>query len=105
MRVSIAAINGPAQCVVAGRKEAIDRLEATLRTGGIEAQRLWLAGASHSPLVEPFAGRLTERAASMRLKAPVIPLVSNLTGTWMSDEDALDPQQRNRQRETCSRLR
>jgi thioesterase domain-containing protein len=89
--ISIAAINGPAHCVVAGRKEAIDRLEATLRSGGIEAQRLWLAGASHSPLVEPFAGRLTERAASMKLKAPVIPLVSNLTGTWMSDEDALDP--------------
>jgi amino acid adenylation domain-containing protein len=89
--VSIAAINGPSQCVVAGRKEAIDRLETALRAEGIEAQRLWLAGASHSPLVEPFAGRLTERAASMKLKAPVIPLVSNLTGTWMRDEDALDP--------------
>ncbi len=89
--VSIAAINGPAQCVVAGRREAIERLEAMLRAGGIEAQRLWLAGASHSPLVEPFAARLTERAASMKLQAPLMPLVSNLTGTWMSDEDALDP--------------
>ena len=83
--VSIAAINGPAQCVVAGRKEEIDRLEAMLRAGGIEPQRLWLAGASHSPLVEPFAARLTERAASMKLQAPRTPLVSNLTGTWMSD--------------------
>ncbi len=89
--VSIAAINGPAHCVVAGRKEAIEQLEAKLRAGGIEAQRLWLAGASHTPLVEPFAHHLTERAASMKLHAPVIPLVSNLTGTWMSDEDALDP--------------
>ncbi|MDY7228257.1 amino acid adenylation domain-containing protein [Hyalangium sp. s54d21] len=89
--VSIAAINGPAHCVVAGRKEAIDRLEAKLRLGGIETQRLWLAGASHSPLVEPFAARLTERAASMKLQAPVTPLVSNLTGTWMSPADARDP--------------
>ncbi|WP_224247833.1 non-ribosomal peptide synthetase/type I polyketide synthase [Hyalangium gracile] len=89
--VSIAAINGPAHCVVAGRKEAIEKLEATLRAGGIEAQRLWLAGASHSPLVEPFAGRLTERAASMKLQAPLTPLVSNLTGTWMGSADATDP--------------
>jgi amino acid adenylation domain-containing protein len=89
--ISLAAINGPAHCVVAGRKEAIERLEAKLLAGGIETQRLWLAGASHSPLVEPFAGRLTERAASMKLQAPVIPLVSNLTGTWMNAVDALDP--------------
>jgi amino acid adenylation domain-containing protein len=89
--VSLAAINGPAHCVVAGLKEEIDQLEARLHAGGIESQRLWLAGASHSPLVEPFAARLTERAASMKLQAPVIPLVSNLTGTWMSDGDALDP--------------
>ncbi|KFE71961.1 hybrid non-ribosomal peptide synthetase/type I polyketide synthase [Hyalangium minutum] len=89
--VSVAAINGPAHCVVAGRREAIEQLEARLHAGGIEAQRLWLAGASHSPLVEPFAARLTERAASMKLQAPVIPVVSNLTGTWMTDADARDP--------------
>jgi amino acid adenylation domain-containing protein len=89
--VSLAAINGPANCVVAGRKAAIEQLEAKLLAGGIETQRLWLAGASHSPLVEPFAARLTERAASMKLQAPTIPIVSNLTGTWMSDTDARDP--------------
>ncbi|MFL5347180.1 MAG: amino acid adenylation domain-containing protein [Hyalangium sp.] len=89
--VSLAAVNGPAHCVVAGRKEEIERMEATLRAGGVETQRLSLAGASHSPLVEPFAARLTERAASMKFQAPAIPLVSNLTGTWMSEADALDP--------------
>ncbi|HYH96005.1 MAG TPA: beta-ketoacyl synthase N-terminal-like domain-containing protein, partial [Hyalangium sp.] len=89
--VSVAAINGPEHCVVAGRREAIEQLEARLHAGGIETQRLWLAGASHSPLVEPFAARLTERAATMKLQAPVIPVVSNLTGTWMSPADALDP--------------
>ncbi len=89
--VSVAAVNGPENCVVAGRIEEIDRLDAKLRAGGIEPQRLWLSGASHSPLVEPFAPRLTERAASMKLQAPRLPLVSNLTGTWMSEADALDP--------------
>jgi acyl transferase domain-containing protein len=89
--VAIAAVNGPAHCVVAGRKAEIDQLETRLRAGGIEPQRLPLAVAFHSPLVEPFAGRLTERAASMMLHAPRIPLVSNLTGTWMSEADARDP--------------
>ena len=35
--------------------------------------------------------RLTARATAMRLGAPSLPVVSNLTGTWISAEDARDP--------------
>jgi acyl transferase domain-containing protein len=39
------------------------------------------------PLLRPFA----ERVASIRLKPPTIPYVSNLTGTWITAGQATDP--------------
>ncbi|OAI57220.1 hypothetical protein AYO50_00290 [Acidobacteria bacterium SCGC AG-212-P17] len=49
--VSIAAINGPATCVIAGKVSAIDQATATLESKGIESRRLHIETASHCSLV------------------------------------------------------
>ncbi|WP_444547642.1 amino acid adenylation domain-containing protein [Sorangium atrum] len=89
--LSLAAVNGPEACVVSGMASAIDRLERELALEGHETRRLPVAIAAHSSLVGPLADRLTRLAASLERRAPRIPMLSNLTGTWMTDADAQDP--------------
>ncbi|MCY0992037.1 amino acid adenylation domain-containing protein [Nannocystis sp. ILAH1] len=89
--LALAAVNGPKHVVVSGLARAIDDLEEQLRGRGVQTHRLQLAGGFHSPLVEPAMAPLTARAAAMRLHAPTLPVVSNVTADWLRDDDARDP--------------
>ncbi|MFB1479272.1 amino acid adenylation domain-containing protein [Corallococcus sp. RDP092CA] len=89
--LSLAAINGPDQCVVSGTLEALEDFAARLRARGVRTKRLPSASGFHSTLVEPAMQPLTELARSMRPKTPAIPLSSNVTGTWLTADDARDP--------------
>ncbi|MCY1071409.1 amino acid adenylation domain-containing protein [Nannocystis sp. RBIL2] len=89
--VSLAAVNGPEVCAVSGTRAALRDLEAALVREGREVTRLAIATAAHSALVEPFLGRLRERAAALSFAAPQIPIVSNLSGRFMTAEEARDP--------------
>ncbi|MFI1675879.1 amino acid adenylation domain-containing protein [Streptomyces sp. NPDC020607] len=80
--LSIAVVNGPQHCVAAGPDTAIEDLRQTLAAQGVEGHRLRIAAGLHSPLVEPVMDQLAERAATMPIQAPRIPLMSNVTGTW-----------------------
>lgn len=89
--LSIAAVNSESHCVVSGSRAAVDALAAELSSKQIQHRRLAVAMGSHSIMVEPFAWRLKECAATMQLRPPAIPLVSNLSGTWMTPSEAEDP--------------
>ena len=89
--LSLAAINAPSLCVVSGHRDAVHALEAALVAEGVRARPLAIAGASHCALVEPFLPEVTRRAALAELAPPSFPVISNLRGTWLRDEDARDP--------------
>ncbi len=89
--LSLAAVNGAALCVVAGPEEALQEFEQQLAGRGLESHRLQTSHAFHSSMMEPIARDLEELVASMVLKAPRIPFVSNVTGTWIEAEEATDP--------------
>jgi len=89
--VSLAAINGPRQCVVAGQPEAVARLERQLAAQGVNVRLLHIGAASHSRLVEPILDDFTEFAKNIRLRPPRLPCFSNVTGTWMTDADISEP--------------
>ena len=89
--LDLAAVNGPANSVVAGAPDAIANLEDRLAGRGLAGRRLAVARAFHSHLVEPAIGPLTTRIAKMRLGPPQIPWFSNLGGRWISSEEAVDP--------------
>ncbi|MDC0720329.1 non-ribosomal peptide synthetase/type I polyketide synthase [Nannocystis bainbridge] len=84
--LSLAAINGPESCVVAGAMTAMEPFLAALVEAGIEARRLPIATASHSALMEPLVERLVERARAVEFSPPQIRMVSGMTGEWIGAE-------------------
>jgi malonyl CoA-acyl carrier protein transacylase/acyl carrier protein len=89
--LGIAAINEPSRCVVSGTIDAIAALENQLKTQGIETRPLKTSHAFHSPMMEPILDAFTRRVAKVKLSSPQIPLVSNVTGNWMTPTQATDP--------------
>jgi acyl transferase domain-containing protein len=89
--LSLAAINGPAQAVVSGDVEAVERLHERLAERGVRVRRLRLSTAGHSALVDAIAGEFAEATRGITTDRPSIPCVSNVTGTWLADDEALDP--------------
>jgi amino acid adenylation domain-containing protein len=89
--LSIAVINRPDLCIVSGAVAAIDRLEDTLAGSGVDSTRLHISVAAHSPMVEPILDRFEAYARTIGFSAPTIPVASNLTGTWITDDEATDP--------------
>jgi phthiocerol/phenolphthiocerol synthesis type-I polyketide synthase E len=88
--VSLAAVNGPAQCVVSGEADAIERLHERLAELGVRVRRLRLSTAGHSSLVDAIAAEFAEATKGISVERPSIPCVSNVTGTWLADDEALD---------------
>lgn len=90
--LSLAVDAGPRNSVVAGPVPALDALAARLSAEGHACRRLPNAHAFHSALMravaEPFAALLRE----VRLAPPRLPWVSNVTGTWITPEQATDPE-------------
>ncbi|HKV06814.1 MAG TPA: amino acid adenylation domain-containing protein [Thermoanaerobaculia bacterium] len=89
--LDIAAVNGPQLCVVSGPPEEVAALARRLAEEGIATRQLPTTHAFHSRGMEPLAARLTGRVARLRPAPPRIPLLSNVTGTWLTAEEATDP--------------
>jgi acyl transferase domain-containing protein len=89
--LSLAAVNGPAQAVVSGDVEAVERLHERLSGLGVRVRRLRLSTAGHSSLVDAIAGEFAEATHGISVDRPSIPCISNVTGTWLTDDEALDP--------------
>ncbi len=89
--LSLAAVNGPARSVVSGPEEAVAALEVTLAEHGVQRRRLHTSHAYHSAMMEPALEPYLEQLRRVRLQAPRIPFVSNVTGRWITAEEATDP--------------
>jgi len=89
--VSIATVNAPGLSVVAGPDEAVARLEKRLGDAGVVARRLATTHAFHTPMLQPAAEGVARLAATVRPRPPRIPMVSNVTGTWITEAEATDP--------------
>ncbi|HEY3381340.1 MAG TPA: amino acid adenylation domain-containing protein, partial [Vicinamibacterales bacterium] len=87
----LAAVNGARQCTAAGTKAQIDSLEKTVAALGKPSRRLPVSHAFHSRLMEPILEAFAAELERTPLRAPAIPIVSNLTGDWLSPQDATDP--------------
>ncbi|HEV7509231.1 MAG TPA: SDR family NAD(P)-dependent oxidoreductase [Thermoanaerobaculia bacterium] len=89
--LDLAAVNGAGGCVVSGSLAAIAAFEKRLAGRGKVSYRLRSNRAFHSRHLEPIAGRLTELLSGMQLSAPGIPFLSNVTGSWITPDQATDP--------------
>ncbi len=90
-QLSMAAINTPSACVVSGATEAIVELEQQLLGDGIACQRVQTQHAFHSMMMTPIVEPFRELLRQIPLHAPTIPVSSNVTGGWITPEEATDP--------------
>lgn len=89
--LSLSAVNGPSLCVISGDFERIDALSYRLANDGIEFRRLRTSHAFHSEMMDPILDAFRQQFDSLELGAPEIPIMSNVTGTWLTAEQAVDP--------------
>jgi acyl transferase domain-containing protein/thioesterase domain-containing protein len=89
--LSLAAVNGQRQCVLSGPAEAINALEKKLTADRVLCQRLETSHAFHSASMDAILGEFAEVMRNCKLQPPRIPYVSNVTGAWITPEEATDP--------------
>ena len=89
--LSLAAVNAPDECVVAGPSALISEFASVLEARGAAGPRLPLGAAAHCSLLDPVLPQFRAAVEKVRLQAPQIPMISNLTGDWARSEDLCDP--------------
>ncbi|MGJ3252388.1 MAG: acyltransferase domain-containing protein, partial [Elainellaceae cyanobacterium] len=87
----LAAIQAPSLCIISGSTDAVDELIQQLTEEGFAYCRLQTSHAFHSRMLEPIAAPLIELTKTFHLQPPKIPYLSNVTGTWITAEEATDP--------------
>lgn len=88
--VELAVTNSPLQCVLAGPEEAIARIETRLQETSIVSLRLRSRHAFHCHLLKGAQEALCEEVRQIKRQAPIIPYLSNVTGTWITQQEIED---------------
>ncbi len=95
--------NGGGQVVLSGDKAAIDRACEIAKAKGVKrAILLPVSAPFHSALMAPAAERMREALAGAVIKAPVVPVVANVTADAVSDPEAI---RQNLVRQVCGSVR
>ena len=81
--------NAPGQIVLSGAASACERAITVAEGMGLRAKGLSVAGAFHSPLMEPAAEGLAAALEEVELSTPSAPVWSNVTGL---PHDGNDPE-------------
>jgi [acyl-carrier-protein] S-malonyltransferase len=84
-RVAIANDNAPDQLVLSGALSALDDAEAQLKERGVRGKRLPVAGAFHSPLMEPAVEPFRALLAQTEIAEPRVPVYSCVTAEPFDD--------------------
>lgn len=89
-KLSLSAVNSAKVCVAGGLKEDVEDLKERLRAKGIATKVLNTSHAFHSYMMEPILEDFRKTVLKTSPKAPVLPYLSNLSGTWITAEEATD---------------
>ncbi len=82
--------NDPAQVVVSGHKEAVERaLDLAKARGAKRAILLPVSAPFHCALMQPAAEAMAEALAAVTVNAPRVPLVANVRAEAVSDPDQI----------------
>ena len=80
--------NGGGQVVVSGNKAAVERAVEIAKTKGAKrAMLLPVSAPFHCRLMQPAADAMAEALANVKIVAPVVPVVSNVLASAISDPD------------------
>lgn len=77
--------NAPGQIVVSGSKAACERFTQAATSAGLRAVPLSVAGAFHSPLMQPAADAMSRELETAEMSPPTSPVWSNVTAEHHRD--------------------
>lgn len=86
--LSLAAVNSPRWTVVSGATADLYELEKQLAGHRVTCRRLHTSHAFHSAAMDPILAEFGREVAQVSLKAPTKPYISNVTGKWITREEA-----------------
>lgn len=89
--VAVAAINAPAQTMLAGPSAPLRTVAAALRADDFTVLPVPATHPFHSPAMRPASRAVAAAGAGLRLRAPTVPLYSGFTGGPMTERDARNP--------------
>src|SRR5690606_35212016 len=90
--LSIAAVNAPNLCVVAGPHAEITEFIGLLDSKDIPSKTLQTSHAFHSAMMAPIVDAFRAEIESVTLNVPQTPIVSTVTANWLTDAQATSPE-------------
>tara|TARA_B100002003_G_scaffold55004_1_gene50512 strand:+ start:4359 stop:5297 length:939 start_codon:yes stop_codon:yes gene_type:complete len=82
--------NEPTQVVISGHKAAVERaIEGCKARGAKRGMLLPVSAPFHCALMQPAADKMAEALAGVEIKAPAVPVVSNVKAEGVSDPDEI----------------
>ncbi len=90
-QVAVAAVNTQDSCVLSGTHDNIAMVKEKLTQLGISVISLQTSHAFHSPMMEPVIAPFKAALAKVKLHAPTIPFVSNVSGKLITAAQAVSP--------------
>ncbi len=82
--------NAPGQLVLSGSKAAIDAACEWAKANGVKkAMPLNVSAPFHCSLMQPAADAMAEALAGTDIKAPVVPVVANVSATAVTDSETI----------------
>lgn len=102
--LEIATVNTPTSCVVSGTNNAIATFQEKLVQQNIKSRLLHTSHAFHSSMMESILDPFIAEVKKIQLNPPQIPFVSNVTGTWITVEDATNPNYYAQHLRSCVRF-
>jgi [acyl-carrier-protein] S-malonyltransferase len=86
----IANDNAPGQIVISGSRAAVEAAVAATKDLGVKQGRLLEVSAPfHSSLMQPAADAVAEALAGLKVSAPSVPLIANVTAESTQDPEAI----------------
>ena len=85
--ISVAAVNGPQQCVLSGSESVIAEAEARLTAAGVGVKRLTTSHAFHSGMMREAAQVLSREMEGVARGNITIRYISNVSGSWAQAEE------------------
>ena len=89
--VEIAAENAPGLCTISGPSELVADALRRLEARGAECRPLRTSHAFHSSMMDAALPPFAQMLGALALSPPTIPYISNVTGTWITAEQATNP--------------
>lgn len=95
--VSIGAVNGPRQTVIAGAREPLRATSDALRDAGFTWAPVCSLTPFHSAVLAPVADAARHLIATVPMRPPEIRMISGYTARCLTDAEAVDPRHWARQ--------